>query len=114
MAFYDYGSDLDLELTQRCTTQAIRDARIVHGIVWNDAIGRDALFYQARWTSSSPIIILSVLPEAAMTWSMLFSVARMAPEFLINHGSMALYCDAEVMNMGLVAKGNITALPAWV
>lgn len=46
-----------------------------------------------------------------MTWNMLFSVAEGVQVFLINGRSMALYFEAEVANVGLVGRGNITVLP---
>lgn len=113
MTFYDYGLDIEAGLTQWCATQATRDARSVHGNVWNEAIGRSELIYKATRTSLSPIILLSVLPESAMTWNMLFYAATALQEFLVIYQSMALYFEVEVTSVqGSVAKGNITSLPA--
>ena len=56
------------------------------------------------------MVVLSVLPRAAMTWNMLFHTAKMVQRFMSNFQTMALTFEVEVTGVqDLVAKGNMTA-----
>lgn len=108
ITFYGYGADIRPSLARFCTTQAIKDALDNHHSVWNQAIGESELQYMGR----DPLVVLSVLPRAGMTWDMLFYTALMVQHFMEDFQAMALYFEAEITGVqGLVAQGNMTAFP---
>ena len=60
----------------------------------------------------SPLVVLSVLPRATMTWNMLFHMALTVQHFMNHFEYMEFYFEVEVTSVqGLVAMGNLTVFP---
>lgn len=58
------------------------------------------------------VVILSVLPRAAMTWSMSYFAILLVQQFLRDFASMAFDFEVEVTGVqGLAGIGNLTAIP---
>ena len=110
--FHNYGAPIHPGFALWCMVEATRDAFPGHLSVWNQAIGRDELYYRETDMLTETMILLSILPRATMTWNMLFYAMLILQRFLQECESMEVYFEVEVMGaLGMVAKGNLTAIP---